>query len=90
MSWRVAIEDPLEVHDLGRVVHSRAGMIHIQGELRRGALLFAKSLAHMVPSPTLEFPLEQLILLTTSPNTSFNLTHRKTLKRKQTKKSMVG
>ena len=39
----MAIEDPLEPHDLGRVVHSRAGMIHILGELRRGALLLLQA-----------------------------------------------
>ena len=43
VSWRLAIEDPLEPHDLGRVVHSRAGMIHILGELRRGALLLLQA-----------------------------------------------
>ena len=50
----MTIEDPLEVHDLGRVIHSRAGMLHIQGELRRGALLFANALSDKVPSSTLE------------------------------------
>ena len=39
-SWRFSIEDPYEEHDLGRVVYSDVGQIHMMSEIRRVLDLF--------------------------------------------------
>ena len=39
-SWRYCIEDPFEEHDLGRVVYSQTGQIHMMSEIRRVLLSF--------------------------------------------------
>jgi hypothetical protein len=43
-SWKISIEDPLEDHDLGRVIHSIEGQIHLTSELRRVIGLIQKHL----------------------------------------------
>ena len=39
-TWRFCIEDPFEEHDLGRVIYSMTGQIHIMNELKRAVTLF--------------------------------------------------
>lgn len=39
-SWRFCIEDPYEEHDLGKVIFSLTGQIHIMDELKRCLTLF--------------------------------------------------
>lgn len=39
-SWRFCIEDPYEEHDLGKVIYSLTGQIHIMDELKRCLTLF--------------------------------------------------
>jgi hypothetical protein len=39
-TWRFCIEDPYEEHDLGRVIYSQSGQIHMMNEMRRVITIF--------------------------------------------------